>query len=105
DTMIVSGDCVDAQIEGGDGNDVIDCTNNNFTVIVHGGFGDDTIYGSEFDDQLYGDEGSDSLVGNGGNDTFYAGDAGDSVDGGSGSDTLYAGGMQQSNASSVEHIS
>lgn len=86
DRMLVGGDCIDAEIQGGDGNDVIDARGNNFAVLIRGGRGDDTIYGSSFDDRLYGDDGSDAVYGMAGNDTFFSSEY---VDGGDGNDILF----------------
>jgi Ca2+-binding RTX toxin-like protein len=92
DQMFISGECVDARIEGGDGSDLIDCSGNNYSVLVYGGYGDDTIIGSNFDDQLYGDAGSDSILGGNGNDSIYSYDNGDTIDGGNGGDVAYTSG-------------
>ena len=86
DRMYIIGETVDAEILGGDGNDLIDATANNHGVVARGGPGDDTIYGSEYNDQLYADGGNDYLLGNGGNDTLYGGWV---VHGGTGSDIYY----------------
>jgi Ca2+-binding RTX toxin-like protein len=92
DQMFVTGECVDARIEGGDGADLIDCSGNHYSVMIFGGYGNDTLIGSDYDDQLYGDAGSDSVVGGEGNDTFYSSDNSDTLDGGNGADTAYASG-------------
>ena len=91
DQIFVKGECVDPQISGGDGDDLIDASQNNYRVVVHGGNGNDTIFGSEFNDQLYGDAGANHLYGLGGNDTIYCrnGEA-DEVDGGAGTNFMYA---------------
>jgi Ca2+-binding RTX toxin-like protein len=90
DRIYIAGGCVDPEIIGGDGDDLLDATQNEYGVTLRGGMGDDTILGSNFDDEIYGDEGRDALHGGGGDDTFYAfdGDA-DTVFGGGGTDTLY----------------
>jgi len=72
DHLYVSGACADAQIEGEQGNDLIDATASATAVIAAGGGGDDTIFGSQYDDELYGESGSDLLVGGAGNDIFYS---------------------------------
>jgi Ca2+-binding RTX toxin-like protein len=74
DQILVSGACQDPDIDGGDGDDLIDCRNNFFGVYIHGGAGNDTIYGTPYDDQIYGDDGEDDMDGAGGRDTFYARD-------------------------------
>jgi Ca2+-binding RTX toxin-like protein len=49
DRITVQGECVDAQILGGDGNDYIDASQNNYRVVLQGGEGDDTIYAGKGD--------------------------------------------------------
>jgi len=58
---------------------------------VHGGTGDDIIYGQGGNDTLYGDDGNDILYGGSGNDTLHGGAGNDVLDGGSGNDTLIGG--------------
>jgi len=71
DKIYLSGQCVDA--------------------VVDGGQGSDTVFGSNFDDQIYGDSGADLLIGNSGNDVFYAADLErDRIIGGGGIDVAYA---------------
>ena len=102
DQMFISGACVDAEIQGGAGDDLIDCSNNSYGVVVHGGVGSDTIFGSAYNDQIYGDEGHNALYGNGGNDSFFV-QGNDFVDGGDGRDAVYVhGGLQQ--GSDVEDV-
>jgi Ca2+-binding RTX toxin-like protein len=61
-------------------------------VVIRGGAGDDTIYGSEYNDQIYGDGGENYLYGLGGNDRFYCRtNPRDHIDGGEGTDVLYVG--------------
>jgi Ca2+-binding RTX toxin-like protein len=87
DVMNISGACVSAEVRGGDGNDLIDCSASQLGLVIRGEAGDDTIYGSAYDDQIYGDDGADVLVGGAGNDTFYVRDGGnDTIDGGDGND-------------------
>jgi Ca2+-binding RTX toxin-like protein len=78
DRINVSGECIDPDIDGGDGDDVVDCSSNHYGVIARGGAGNDTVIGSPYDDQIYGDEGSDVMYGNGGHDSFDA-DANDHI--------------------------
>jgi Ca2+-binding RTX toxin-like protein len=90
DYMHIAGMTTDAEIRGGDGHDYIDCSANQYGVVVYGGYGNDTIIGSERADQLYGDEGNDYLDGRGGNDMFYARGGGhDMIYGGDGDDIAY----------------
>lgn len=72
DRIYISGDCYDAQIDGGAGNDFIDCSGNNYRVFARGGAGNDTIIGSAYDDHLRGDEGDDTIIGGGGNDSILS---------------------------------
>src|SRR5205809_7959430 len=93
--MYISGECVDAEIQGGNGDDRIDCSDNHYFVVAHGGNGNDTIIGSSYDDQLYGDGGTDSLDGGSGDDAIYSRQgSGPTIVGGDGTDTLYANGPE-----------
>lgn len=80
-------------VHGGLGNDVI------FGVgaadTLYGEDGDDIIYGDravnaaeDGDDIIYGGAGDDTLYGGGGDDTFIGGDGGDKIFGGDGIDTI-----------------
>ncbi|MEO6437222.1 MAG: hypothetical protein ABIP55_15885 [Tepidisphaeraceae bacterium] len=105
DRMYIVGACVDPEIIGGSGDDLIDCSQNYYGVVVRGGSGSDTIYGSAFDDLIYGEEGSDSIVGGGGNDVLYTGSGSDDqVDGGNGYDIVYLHGGGDLTALGVEEI-
>ncbi|ONG50400.1 hypothetical protein BKE38_18430 [Pseudoroseomonas deserti] len=82
----LSGNALDNQITGSEGND-----------IVHGGAGHDTMLGGLGDDSLYGDAGDDLLLGGDGNDALFGGDGSlygdggdDRVEGGAGDDDLNA---------------
>jgi Ca2+-binding RTX toxin-like protein len=87
DYLHIAGLTTDAEIQGGAGADFIDCSENQYGVVVGGGSGDDTIYGSELADQLYGEEGNDYVNGMGGNDMIYVPGGGeDVVNGGDGDD-------------------
>ena len=57
-------------------------------IEVQGNGGDDTIYGSPFNDTLIGGVGFDRLAGNGGNDLLVGGNDNDALAGGAGADTL-----------------
>jgi Ca2+-binding RTX toxin-like protein len=106
----------DARIFGTNGNNVIDITdtektvvqalNGNDTIYCSGGFdlalgggGRDKIYGDNFAigsettsiDRLYGESGNDALYGLNGDDRLYGGDGGDNLYGGNGYDVLTGG--------------
>jgi Ca2+-binding RTX toxin-like protein len=83
DYIWISGNCVDAYVDGDDGDDWIDASSNWYKVFLHGGGGNDVIFGSNFDDQIFGDGGNDAIYGLGGNDIVYVRDGSyDCVDGG-----------------------
>lgn len=90
DRIYVAGACVDAQVEGEQGSDLIDASANSYGIFANGGQGDDTVFGSNFDDQIYGGPGHDLLIGHGGNDVFYTADMQhDRIIGGAGIDVAY----------------
>lgn len=60
-----------------------------FAYYAHGGFGNDSIEGSNLSDFIRGGAGNDTINGFGGNDLLRGGTGSDSVFGGSGADTLY----------------
>ena len=69
---------------------------NNGTNIIHGGDGNDTIYGSGNTlnggyDTLYGDGGNDWIWGGRSHDEIYGGDGNDTIYGGRGIDTIWGG--------------
>ena len=66
-------------VTGGNGNDTIDAYGAAGFVGVHGGAGDDLIYGSTVESNLFGDDGNDAIVSYGTDDL---------VDGGAGNDKL-----------------
>jgi Ca2+-binding RTX toxin-like protein len=85
-----------ANVDGGDGNDII--TGNNLNNLLFGGIGNDiltgdigndTLYGADGDDELDGGDGVDYLSGNDGNDNLYGGGSSDQLYGGAGDDNLY----------------
>jgi len=90
DYIWVSGSCVDAAIYGddevassGDGDDWIDASANFYRAFIHGGGGNDVIFGSSFDDFIFGDGGNDAIYALGGNDHVYLRDGSyDCADGG-----------------------
>jgi Ca2+-binding RTX toxin-like protein len=86
---------IDIQINGGDGDDQIECSNNNDTVF--GGPGNDTIaassghdrlFGGDGDDDIFAGSGNDALVGDAGNDSLVGAANDDTFEGGAGNDTL-----------------
>ena len=91
DRITLSGACVDPEVAGGDGDDVIDASANHYGVVLQGGLGNDTLTGSGYDDELYAGEGDDRLYGCGGNDLFFVEGGGvDVVTGGDGDrDTIF----------------
>lgn len=85
-------------LKGGNGNDVINGTNNNDTLngengndTIHGLGGSDTISGGNGTDTLYGDGGNDTILGGAGSDTIYGGEGNDLIIGGKGDDVLFGG--------------
>jgi Ca2+-binding RTX toxin-like protein len=89
------------QINGNDGDDFIDLSNN-ITIysIVFGGTGSDIIFGSNGSNELHGDEGDDAifggngadlLFGDAGNDILFGGNGADALFGGTGNDFLFGG--------------
>jgi Ca2+-binding RTX toxin-like protein len=88
----------DALIDGGKGDDVIECSGGDDVVL--GGAGDDTILcgeghdialGGRGDDGIYGDDGEDALAGDAGLDAVYGDDGDDALRGGRGNDLLDGG--------------
>lgn len=89
-------------INGNGGNDTLDASNlaaNLVQLTLDGGFGNDTIKGSQGVETLIGGEGNDTIDGNAGNDTalmgsgddlfiWDPGDGSDVVEGDAGKDTL-----------------
>ena len=69
------------------GNDANGDVISNFENVT-GGFGNDAIYGANFDNILNGGAGIDYLEGYAGNDTLYGGSGGDILSGGAGNDYL-----------------
>jgi hypothetical protein len=60
-----------------------------FAYYAHGGFGNDSIEGSNLSDFIRGGAGNDTINGFGGNDLIRGGTGSDSIFGGVGADTLY----------------
>jgi Ca2+-binding RTX toxin-like protein len=78
-------------IDGSHGNDLITTDTSGRQATLLGGFGNDTIRGSEMADRIEGGLGDDLLTGNGGSDLFYGHAGNDSMFGGFGLDTMFAG--------------
>jgi Ca2+-binding RTX toxin-like protein len=93
-------------IDAGDGNDSVDVGFSEYACFLNGGSGDDSIYGSNFDDTITGGAGDDLIYtygGNGitdggdGNDVIYTysnwlvgyGGQSDAASGGNGDDAMY----------------
>jgi Ca2+-binding RTX toxin-like protein len=90
DYISLAGECIECQVEGNDGNDIIWALDNNHGVVLFGGAGNDRLYGSNYDDVLFDGPGSDWLFGLGGNDELHARDSSlDWVMGGDGYDTVW----------------
>src|SRR5439155_8562683 len=80
---------VDAVVDAGAGNDVVDGSGvvaGKLTLL--GGAGDDTLIGGSGDDRLEGGPGDDTLVGGAGNDTLVGGAGNDRLIGDGGDDVL-----------------
>ena len=76
-------------IRGTDGDDNLSGRNGN--DVISAGNGNDTINGGAGDDTIDGGNGNDTLAGGEGNDSILGGAGNDHLDGGSGNDTLYGG--------------
>lgn len=71
------------EIRGMSGNDIIDLTSPDYrlsgmTILIDGGSGDDTIWGSDGNEIIVGGAGDDDLFGGGGKNTFSGGFGADS---------------------------
>ena len=64
---------------------------NDFSNIIKGNGGDDTLYGGNINDTIYGGDGNDRLYGGRGNDTLMGQDGDDELNGGDGNDVLEGG--------------
>ncbi|NEO31324.1 MAG: hypothetical protein F6K36_13000 [Symploca sp. SIO3C6] len=69
------------------GNDVISIEAN-VIAELHGGLGEDNLYGGSQNDLLFGERGADRLVGNSGNDQLHGGEDSDRLYGDEGNDQL-----------------
>lgn len=98
----------DAEIDGGDGDDYINAEGCWYGQYLKGGGGDDTIYGSEFDDVVDlgpgGNKGSlERVYAGNGNDTIYASNGQtDWCDGGNGYDVVRSTDVEYSAWGSIE---
>lgn len=82
------------EVEGGNGNDIIDFTSTKFSysdVTFKGGDGNDVLWSSTGNDMNYGGNGNDKLDGGVGNDTLDGGAGDDTIIGGFGQDSLTGG--------------
>ena len=90
DYISVAGACIDCQLEGNEGNDIIWAIDNAFGVVLYGGPGNDRLYGSYYDDIIFDGPGADWLFGLAGDDALVSRDGErDWVMGGDGYDTLW----------------
>jgi Ca2+-binding RTX toxin-like protein len=87
DTIDASTQTVRVDVFAGGGNDTM--TGSNFDDNLWAGVGNDTLVGGNGNDLLFGDLGADSMSGGAGNDTIYADDSDTLLDGGTGTDNLY----------------
>lgn len=79
-------------IDGGSGNDWIWIWGK-IGAVVHGGAGNDVIWGGDGNDVLLGDDGNDAIYGWRGHDVLVGGAGLDRLSGGSGNDVLISGGL------------
>ncbi len=75
----VTGNGIDFDLEGGDGDDTILAGTGNGTVLIDGGVGDDVLTGSAGADLIFGGLGADVISGLGGADVIF-GDLGNATD-------------------------
>lgn len=81
------------QILGGRGNDVISTRTVDGLIDLQGNDGDDILFGSHLgDDRLHGGAGNDRIFGLGGDDYIQAGNGTNFVAGGEGNDRIYGAG-------------
>lgn len=83
-------------IDLGDGDDTIQVTGFDVPVNINGGAGDDDIDGSQGDDTLIGGPGNDRIDGDGGDDLLIGGAGDDVITGRAGDDVLKGGGGNDS---------
>ncbi len=75
-------------IDGGDGDDLLDASTFQDDATLRGGAGNDTLLGGLGNDLLYGDAGDDVLNGGDGLDSLNGGADNDTLTGGQGEDSL-----------------
>ena len=85
------------EIRAGAGDDIVDMTSQRYAydgseIEIHGGDGNDTLWGGAETNILLGDGGNDRLVGASGNDILAGGSGNDSMHGGGGEDIFTFGG-------------
>jgi hypothetical protein len=85
DEYDITGEKVD--VYGGNGDDTITVNGNRFTEL-HGGAGDDTIYGGSYQDNIFGEDDDDRIYGRDGTDKLFGGKGRDTIDGDRGANTL-----------------
>jgi hypothetical protein len=90
DRVRIRGD-VDAEVDGGDGDDRINARRSIGILYAYGGEGDDRIRGGRGEDNIYGDQGNDRIAGGGGDDQLEGGRGSDGIQGNNGRDTVYGG--------------
>ncbi|MBD2196559.1 MULTISPECIES: calcium-binding protein [Calothrix] len=76
---------------GGYGNDTLDGSDTSTRLLGNGDAGNDLLIGGSAHDTLNGGDGDDKLYGKGGNDLLSGGNGNDYIVGGYGADTLYGG--------------
>ncbi|QEG34416.1 Ig-like domain-containing protein [Bythopirellula goksoeyrii] len=79
---------VPVSVAGGDGNDTIDSSQANITLVLDGGGGNDTITGGAGSNVIIGGEGDDTLIDGGGTNTIVTGGGTDDIQQGSGTNTV-----------------
>jgi Ca2+-binding RTX toxin-like protein len=89
---------INSAVYGGSGNDTIFGSNGNNELhgdagddILFGGNGADRLFGDDGNDWLFGGNGADSLSGGAGNDWLFGENGADWLDGGEGDDGLFGG--------------
>ncbi len=76
---------------GGQGQDIVDYSNNSLGSFIYGTLGDDTLTGGSGDDVLFGGQGQDLITAGDGRNLAYGNLGDDTLIGGTGRDTLFGG--------------